>query len=64
MININIGEILLLDSRIERLYNVVSRVYYLKLNNLFIVFGVVLIMVVCIFDCNEFCILELFNVCD
>lgn len=64
MININIGEILLLDSRIERLYNIVSRVYYLKLNNLFIVFGVVLIMVVCIFDCNEFCTLELFNVCD
>lgn len=56
MININIGEILILDLRIERLYNIVSRVYYLKLNNLFIVFGVVLIMVVCIFDCNEFCI--------
>lgn len=64
MININIGEILSLDSRTERPYNTASRVHYLKLNNLFTASGVVLILAVCTFDCNEFCTLELLNVCD
>lgn len=64
MININIGEILSLDSRTERPYNTASRVHYLKLNKLFTASGVVLIMAVCNFDCNEFCTLEPLNVCD